>query len=494
MRIPALAADPRQRVARVFDAASVFATAAFSVYVVIALAGAGGRALAVTFPIGCLLVGVLTYVRSPGTYIAFTWWTWLLTPCLRRIFDLHYGFQATSPLLLGPLLASAVATLTIFRRRRLLRSSASIPFLVAAAALMYAFAVGVVRQSATAAAYDLLTWIVPIVFGLHLALTWDTFPVTRAAFAPSVLFGLLVTSAYGIWQFADPPVWDRFWVVSAEMYSIGSPLPFVIRVFSTLNAPGPFTIMLIFALLLGLATPHRWRALPLALGLVALVLTKGRSAWGAFVVGALVLQIRQPLRSLPRQWVALLAVLLLAAPILTQPRVLAVLSRRAATLRDVEADHSFQIRASMTRVALSKMASNPAGTGLGALGGATKLLTGGKTGAAFDSAPLEIFAAMGWIGGALFTIALGAIILPIFRARRHRYDPMTGAAVGTVVALLVTCLFGNIFTGVSGWFFWSAVGFATAGRSYATAADVAERLARMGRVPQRTTLARPSAA
>ena len=259
------------------------------------------------------------------------------------------------------------------------------------------------------------------------------------------------------------------------MQSVGVPLPFMIRVFSTLNAPGPFSVMLVFALLLGLSAPQRWRALPLALGLVALILTKGRSAWGAFVLGALVMQLRQPLRSLPRQWVALLAVILLAAPVITQPRVMGVLTRRAATLRNVQEDNSYQNRMESTRFAISQMGKNPAGSGLGSYGGAGKLISGAKVGFALDSGPLEVFGIMGWIGGVLYTLALFAIILPIVRGRKILFETFTSAAVSTVVALLATSLFGNIFNGVSGFFFWSAVGIATAGRTYASATEIAQR-------------------
>ena len=248
-----------------YDPAALISVFALAGYVALALAGAGGRALSVTFPAGCLIVALFTYVRSPPTYLAFTWWTWLLTPLIRRLFDLRYGYHAASPLLLGPLLATSVALLSVLLRRRMLRSTAYLPFFIAATALAYAFVVGAIRQSPYAALYDLLTWLAPLMFGLHLALEWRQFPRLRATVSSCVLWGLVFASSYAIWQFVDPPLWDRVWVVSAKMYSVGSPQPFVIRVFSTLNAPGPFSIMLVFALLLGMVAPQRWRALTLAL-------------------------------------------------------------------------------------------------------------------------------------------------------------------------------------------------------------------------------------
>lgn len=505
MKIQALSAEPRApadgelpiagaravataRSPGLYDPAALFSVLALACYVIIGLSGAGGRALTITFPVGCVVVAVFTYVRSPPTYLAFTWWTWLLTPLIRRLFDLRYGFHAASPLLLGPLLATSVALATVLVRRRMLRSTSYLPFLIATTALMYAFLVGAIQQSPYAASYDLLTWLAPLAFGLHIALEWRQFPRLRATISSCVLWGLVFVSVYAIWQFVDPQIWDRVWVVSAKMYSVGAPQPFVIRVFSTLNAPGPFSIMLVFALLLGLGAPQRWRALPLALGLVALILTKGRSAWGAFVLGALVLQLRQPLRSLPRQWVALFVVILLAAPVITQPRVMTVLTGRAATLRDVESDHSFRDRRNATRQFLSTMSTNPTGTGLGSLGGASKLLTANQGAvSALDSGPFEVYSAMGWIGGTLYMLALVAILLPIVRERRARYEPTTGAAVAAVVALLAASLFGNIFNSVSGFFLWSAVGMAIAGRTYASATETGARSTSTALLPPRAS-------
>ncbi len=460
-----------------YDAASLFAIVAFTTYVTIALWGPGGRLLTLTYPIGCAVVALVCYLRSPSSYITFVWWVWLLTPFARRVFDLRFGFHLTSTLLIGPLVATSMAFFTIIIRWRMLRSSAYASFLVAAAALAYAYLIGIVRQSPSAATYDLLTWTAPLAFGLHLALEWRRFPMIKETITPCVLWGLVVTSLYAIWQWVNPPLWDRFWVVSAEMYSVGAPLPFIIRSFSTLNAPGPFTIMLVFSLLIGLATKARWRFVALAIGLVAFILTKGRSAWGAFLLGTLVMQLRQPLRSLPRQWIALIAVLLLAAPIITQPRIMSTFTGRAASFANIENDDSFQSRVSFTRRALVGMTTNPAGTGLGALGGASKLLSGSKVGFAFDSGPLEIFGVMGWLGGALFSMSIFAIILPIFRTRYVKFDPITSAAVSVVVAIMFASLFGNIFTGVQGFFYWSAVGIASAGRTYEQALEIVARFA-----------------
>ena len=477
-----------------YDFAAWGSVVAFAAYVVLALSGAGGRALSVTFPVGCLFVALFTYVRSPSTYLQFTWWAWLLTPFVRRVFDMRYGFHTTSPLLLGPVLATTVAFLTLVRHRRMLRSPTYLPFIIAIVELLYAYCIGVIRQSVTAATYDLLLWGAPLAFGMHLSLSWRQYPRMRATMVSMALWGMLVTSLYGIWQFARPPIWDRTWMVSAEMYSIGIPSPFLLRVFSTLNAPGPFATVLIFTLLLGLSAPQRWRLVPLALGIVALLLTKGRSAWGAFVVGALIMQLRQPIRTLPRQWVLLIGVLLLAAPAIVQPRIFKAVSARAASLQRLEADNSYQSRAGLTRYVLHQVATNPVGSGLGQLGGASKLLTGSRVGLAFDNGLLEVFGLMGWIGGMLYSMALIALLLTLLRDRFAARDPIVSASSAIVCALLASALFGNVFNGVSGFIFWSAVGLTTAGRTFAIAAEMSRRYANHPGLPAARTLPTVAAA
>lgn len=474
------------------DLAAWSAVAALTLYVTIALAGGGGRTLTVTYPLGCVAVALFAYVRSPATYVGFVFWSWLLTPFLRRVFDLRFGYHPASLLLVGPVLATAVAGFTLLRRAQGLRGTTYVPFLLALFALLYAYTVGLIQQPAVAATYDLLNWGAPLLFGFHIALEWRRFPRWRGVFTNIALWGMIVTAAYGLYQFIDPPAWDRVWVYNAEMYSVGLPVPFLIRVFSTMNAPASFAVFLIFAVLIGLPAPQRWKFLALALGLTMLLLTKTRSAWAAFLVGALVLQLRQPLRTLPRQWIALAAVLLLAAPAITHPRVLKAVSGRAASFSRLEEDRSYRERKQITHYAVQQLERDPAGQGLGQIGSAGKLTANGRKGSvtALDSGVLEVFSVMGWMGGALFTLAIVGLLIPIAGERRERRDAVTNGAAAAVVALLAASFFGNVFNGVAGVMFWSAVGLATAGRTYALAVEQARRGAVQPGVPISPALAR----
>jgi hypothetical protein len=475
------------------DLAAWSAVAALTLYVTLAVAGGGGRTLTVTYPLGCLIVALFAYVRSPATYVGFVFWSWILTPFLRRVFDLRFGYHPASLLLVGPVLVTAVAGFTLARKAQSLRGTTYAPFLLALLALLYAYIIGIIQQSPVAATYDLMNWGGPLLFGLHLALEWRRFPRWRSVLTKVALWGMLVTSAYGLYQFIDPPAWDRVWVYNAEMFSVGLPVPFLIRVFSTMNAPASFAAFLIFAVLIGLPAPQRWKFLALALGLTMLLLTKTRSAWAAFLIGGVVLQLRQPLRALPRQWIALGVVLLIAAPAITHPRVLKAVSGRAATFSRLEEDRSYHERMQITSYVVQRLKRNAAGEGLGQIGSAGKLSGGiGRKASviALDSGPLEVFSVMGWMGGALFTLAMIGLLIPIVRERRERRDAVTNGAAATVIALLVASFFGNVFNGVSGVMFWAAVGLATAGRTYAVAVAQARRHAVQPGVPLSPALAR----
>ena len=60
----------------------------------------------------------------------------------------------------------------------------------------------------------------------------------HVAFGPDTdcLFKL-PSGLYGFLQYLDPPIWDRYWMAYTTIASIGQPEPYMVRVFSTLNAP-----------------------------------------------------------------------------------------------------------------------------------------------------------------------------------------------------------------------------------------------------------------
>src|SRR4051812_25967911 len=67
------------------------------------------------YPVAALVVGVLLYWRSPTLYLGFTWWLWFLTPEVRRVVDYQSAWQPETPVMLAPILVTALAGLTALR-------------------------------------------------------------------------------------------------------------------------------------------------------------------------------------------------------------------------------------------------------------------------------------------------------------------------------------------------------------------------------------------
>lgn len=121
-----------------------------------------------------------------------------------------------------------------------------------------------------------------------------------------------VLGGYGIYQFFVLPTWDRNWMISSGLASIGQPIPGLVRVFGTSESPGSFALVLGLVAVAGLVRLTEIRGLRRALGLVsigvislALVLTGVRAALFGVVVALLYLAVKG--RS-PRYFVAVLSV------------------------------------------------------------------------------------------------------------------------------------------------------------------------------------------
>src|SRR6185312_11309533 len=169
--------------------------------------------------------------QSPVTYTSFSLWLWFVTPFVRRVFDYRHGWNPTNLVLLAPPLVAALSFLTLWRHARELRRRLFVPYLLIIGALGYGYMVGVMVAGFVPATYALLTWLAPIMFGIHLALSWRQYVALSASVRRTFAVALPVLAAYGVYQFVRIPKWDAAWMISSDLRSIGSPLPFLVRVF-----------------------------------------------------------------------------------------------------------------------------------------------------------------------------------------------------------------------------------------------------------------------
>jgi len=430
--------------------------------------GKGGFLL-LLYPLGTLLVGVLLYLRHPTLYVGFVWWLWFLTPEVRRLVDYQSGWHSQSTVMLAPYLVAGLTLFTLLRHSPKLQLRHLFPFGLVSLGLVYAFGVGVLRSGVPSATYDLLTWIVPVTTAFYLVIHWRNYPDYRWVTQRTFAWGLLVMGLYGLLQYVDPPAWDRFWMIHAEMNTIGEPEPFEMRVFSTLNSPGPYATVVMAGLLVLLSGGGLLRWPALVAGCVGFGLSLVRSSWGALVVGLLFLAAHRG-RSRSRLIATLVVTGLIVYPLLSFGPLAEVIGNRLQSFGDLHQDTSYIERLQLYSDFASQAFSSGLGQGLGSVGDVTKLSTeGGQLGelGVFDSGAMLVPLVLGWPGALLY---VGGLIWLLFYALRgtKRPDLFAAASRGIVAAMLAQSLAGGVTTGLSGAVLWYFLGLAIAARMFHT--------------------------
>lgn len=430
------------------------------------LTGLGGRAANFAYVGAATATGAVLIARSPVMYSSFCLWVWFLTPFVRRVFDYRHGWNPTNVVLLAPPLVAALSVYTISRHARELRGRLFAPYLLILGGLAYGYSVGLINAGLIPATYGLLTWLAPLVFGVHLALSWRHYLELGAAIRKTFAFALPLLALYGIYQFVRLPVWDSAWMINADLKSIGAPLPFVVRVFGTLNTPGPYAAFLLTGMLLLLTGKGVTRIPSIAVAFVALLLTRTRSSWIAFLIGVVVQQVSQPVIRLPRRLVTLVVVVFLAAPLTAIPSFHSIIAKRLSTLESISSDNSFIKRVQFSQEAANSIVQTALGNGLGTTGGAIKLERSPVGVRSLDNGFLEIFFVFGWPGGMMFAMGIVALLIQSFRFAEARRDPFASALRSAAVALVSILPIGDVFSGSTGTLLWAVVGLGIAAHAH----------------------------
>ena len=398
------------------------------------------------------------------------WWytlgvlvLWVVNPELRRLAEWRFGAAPVDVFPVLPLLALIPHSWSLTLGggwRRLSR-----PLVIATwtwlGAFSYALVVAIANGNIAPGAYAFASFVLPIGIGLWFAA--DSAPFGQAyGRVTRLLFGLTtVISIYGIVQFVVAPPWDTLWltnVIAGGSLSFGRPAPFMIRVFSVLNSPGPFgsfmAVMLVLALpQLNLRRP--WLLAQIPFWLVAIGLSLDRSGWLLFASGAVIYLALTPRRAALLVTAgfsaALLAVLIVVLPaIVGNDGVLKNLGDRFSSFSDLDQDRSGNERRNLYDTGLQLLWDAPFGHGLGVVGTATKLSDTAAT-TDFDSGVLARLVEMGLPGVALFSGALAMLTAATFRAwncagfeRDVALQSVAGMALAVVLALVGSEIFGDV--------------------------------------------------
>ncbi len=446
----------------------------FTLFMLLVLVGGKPHLVRLGYPVLAMAIGVWLYQRGPGGYIMFAWWLWHVTPGFRRIEDyLAGGYDPQNPMSLTPFLVSALAAFSVARRLPELRRLRFIPWGIAASALIYGYFVGLLKLGIMPATHALISWLIPLVFGLYCAVNWRRYPEIESAMRKAFLLGSLVLAIYGINQFLAPPEWDKYWMTNSGMYSVGRAFPYEVRVFSLVNAPLPFATILVAGLFLQLAGRGLKRAIPMALGVAALLLSLVRSVWLAGLVGLVVYLLALPRRTLRPMVISTLVaigVVVLAPAFL--PEEMAgptkrIVTERLLTFTNLKHDVSYKDRASFLQNISQTVLREPFGHGLGSTGVSSTLNGGSGEGIRdFDNGVFAVLYSLGWVAGAIYLASVLAMVLLGMPRREQRDDYTAKAARAVGVTSLVLAFGGNVFEGVSGACLWGFAGLLVASHQW----------------------------
>ncbi len=213
----------------------------------------GVGAARLLFVVGCFGVAVRAY-RTGGLplHLESSLVLFVFAPLLRRVVDVHLGYDASGTMLVGPLLALTAAFPEL---RRLLAKRRGemivfLPYLLITACVTYGWIISAFQNNIVPATIAAAKYMVPMLYCVCLLLRPDeSTRVLRAAVRAFLIIGPII-GLYGIAQEVSPQTWDTYWIVASKFEAAGQPEPMQVRVFSTMNSPASFATYAVCGLLL----------------------------------------------------------------------------------------------------------------------------------------------------------------------------------------------------------------------------------------------------
>lgn len=427
-----------------------------------------GQVVRLFFILASAGAALYLYTFSVPAYISFTLWIWFLAPFLRRFVDLHSGFDGLGIMIVAPFVVTTISGIRMIRGGGKIFQPGSVDFLLPLVAIIYAFIVGVLNNPMMAVFRASLDWFPPVLFGLYLSLNWRIYPEIRRSLQTTFAWGLLIMGCYGIYQYMVAPPWDVYWMERVQLGSIGRPVARGMRVWSTMNAPGPYASVASAGVLLLLS--HRPTIfLPSYItGFLSLLLSSVRAAWVGWAVAQLMLftsikskfQIRLILIG------AVLALMLVPLS-MAGPFQDEISARVSSLFGNISSDSSFQARSATYENNLWPALSSVIGKGLG--GTFSIGDSGGAVKVALDSGVLDIFFTLGWVGALPFLIGLFMLFSRQLKSYASRSDVFMSAARSISAANVIQLAFGNTATGIGGLMLWGFLGVSVAAHKYHSA-------------------------
>ena len=421
------------------------------------------------FPFLSIVVAGMLYFARPAMYLGFTFWIWFVTPFIRRIVDYQINeFTAVNMIMLTPFLVSAITFLSFLRFGLLLKKRLYLPYLLAFTGVMYGYGIGVLKNGLFAATFNLTEWLVPLLVGFHVMVHWRDYAEHKRIVKSTFTMGVIVTGTYGIMQFIAPAPWDVFWMEGSGMTSIGHPEPFRVRVFSMLNAPGPFAMILMAGLMLLFDGKGMLSKVALVPGYASFLLATVRGAWGGWLLTLLFI-ITKMTGQMRARLIGLLifgTILIIPLQILSPADSLNRVEDRMGTFGNIAQDGSFNARMHMYQDRSINFLKNPVGEGLGFFGGSSRNDAGATRN--LDSGILALFASLGWPGAALYIFGIIVMLKDVMYKRKWAQDQFVIIITGVTISYLILMVAANQLLSIKGIIIWVFLSLAMAARNIQT--------------------------
>ncbi len=435
--------------------------------------GVAGRA----FFIVSAAAACIYYMRkSPWLYVTMSLWFWTVTPLARRLIDYHAGFDPVNYILGVPEFLSLLMVWSILNSRELMRLRETITGLFIAVPIMYGIGVSFVQGQVVSGVVGSADCIGPPLYYFYILANWRRIGELEPILTRFLGINISVVCLYAVFQFVAPPAWDTAWMINSGLPGVGSPDPFQIRVFSTLNQTGTLASWLSTSLLLFLHFKNRATPFLVPVAAVLVLLTFVRSAAGSVLVAYLVAALLGRGGIFKMLIIATMGVVLsLSVLSIVLPQMSELIAQRASSVEDLQHDTSANDRAYLYEQTPRAIAAAPFGIGIGAIGRGAVSKQDNDDLAVIDSGPLGIYLPLGWVMGTVYIVGLVLMVVQAWSAARLTRSQAAIALTAAAVAQVSLLPFYNVL-GMAGLLLWFSAGYsACIGLEARTSRQIATR-------------------
>lgn len=441
----------------------------WGIFITLCLLIRGGRLLAPLFPLGSVGVGLFLFYRTPSLYVGYTWWFCFIASAIRRIIDYQSGYVTPGRWGVTAMLVASISVITLFQSAPTAYRKNGFPFILSTIGVLYAFVMGALTKRVDLAyLVGFIEWLGPIAFGFYLFSHWQDYPKFRQVIERCFVWGVAVMGTYGIIQYCFVPGWDRFYVDVIKASSFGSPVPFQIRVFSTLGSPQAFGTVMMAGVLLLFGSQGSLRFPASGVGYLSFLLSAARSAWLGWAAGVITFFPFLKARLQMQFVLTILIMSILVVPIISLEPFAEAINQRLESLSNTSEDVSFQERTEGYGLLLNLALSEVIGQGLGTGGprpeiGRASIVApiGGS-----DSGILPLLFSFGWIGTIPYVGGILLILLQLFQGKDGGGDSFSSAARAIALGTFAQVGLNNIFPDAFGLVLWGFLGIGLAAQKY----------------------------